>query len=58
VTADGQIYVLEANANPNLEAAEDFAESAGAAGVPYDELLERLMNFGLQYRAQWRASYG
>ena len=58
VTPGGQIYVLEANANPNLEAAEDFAESARAAGVPYDELLERLMNFGLQYRAQWRATYG
>src|SRR5215471_5014842 len=24
VTKDGQVYVLEANANPNLEAAEDF----------------------------------
>jgi D-alanine-D-alanine ligase len=58
VTADGQVYVLEANANPNLEAAEDFAESARAAGVAYDELLERLMTFGLSYRAQWRASYG
>src|ERR1700758_4982548 len=58
VTPNGEVYVLEANANPNLEAAEDFAESAGAAGVPYDELLERLMNLGLSYRAQWRASYG
>ena len=58
VTADGQVYVLEANANPNLEAAEDFAESARAAGVAYDELLERLMTLGLSYRAQWRASYG
>jgi D-alanine-D-alanine ligase len=58
VTAEGQVYVLEANANPNLEAAEDFAESARAAGIPYDELLERLMNFGLSYRVQWRASYG
>jgi D-alanine-D-alanine ligase len=58
VTADGQVYVLEANANPNLEAAEDFAESARAAGVAYDELLERLMTLGLSYQAQWRASYG
>ncbi|HVW68864.1 MAG TPA: hypothetical protein VHB68_07800 [Steroidobacteraceae bacterium] len=58
VTGSGEVYVLEANANPNLEAAEDFAESARAAGVPYDELLERLMNLGLSYRAQWRASYG
>jgi D-alanine-D-alanine ligase len=58
VTPQGQVYVLEANANPNLETAEDFAESARAAGTPYGELLERLMDLGLKYRAQWRASYG
>ena len=58
VTAQGQVYVLEANANPNLETAEDFAESARASGVPYAQLLERLMDLGLKYRAQWRASYG
>ena len=58
VNAQGQVYVLEANANPNLEAAEDFAESARAAGTPYGELLERLMDLGLKYRAQWRATYG
>src|SRR5579862_9283667 len=58
VTAAGEVYVLEANANPNLEAAEDFAESARVAGTPYGELLERLMDFGLKYRAEWRASYG
>lgn len=58
VTPQGQVYVLEANANPNLEMAEDFAESARAAGSAYGELLERLMDLGLKYRAQWRASYG
>src|SRR2546430_15053242 len=58
VTPQGQVYVLEANANPNLEAAEDFAESARAAGTPYGELLEHLMDLGLKYRAQWRGSYG
>jgi len=58
VTAQGQVYVLEANANPNLEAAEDFAESARASGVPYAALIERLVDLGLKYRAQWRASYG
>lgn len=58
VTADGNVYVLEANANPNLEAAEDFAESARAAGVEYDELLERLLTLGLTYQAEWRATYG
>jgi D-alanine-D-alanine ligase len=58
VRADGQVFVLEANANPNLEAAEDFAESARAAGTAYDELLEKIMGLGASYRAEWRAFYG
>jgi D-alanine-D-alanine ligase len=58
VTAAGEVFVLEANANPNVEAAEDFAESARAAGMPYNELLERLMALGLSYRAEWRMFYG
>jgi D-alanine-D-alanine ligase len=58
VKADGTVSVLEANANPNLEAAEDLAESARAAGIPYDELLERIIALGLSYRAEWRNFYG
>ena len=58
VTADGQVYVLEANANPNLEAEEDFAESARAAGIAYDDLLGRLVALGLSYQAEWRVFYG
>jgi D-alanine-D-alanine ligase len=58
VTSAGNIYVLEANANPNLEAEEDFAESARAHGIEYPELLERLMLLGLTYRAEWRSTYG
>ncbi|HKT71565.1 MAG TPA: hypothetical protein VJQ47_01635 [Steroidobacteraceae bacterium] len=58
VRPDGEVFVLEANANPNLEAAEDFAESARAAGVKYDELLERIIGLGSSYRAEWRAFYG
>ena len=57
-TASGEVYALEANANPNLEASEDFAESARAAGIDYPELLERLMSLGMSYRAEWRATYG
>ena len=58
VKADGTVYVLEANANPNLEAAEDLAESARAAGMPYEELLEKIMTLGLSYQAEWRNFYG
>jgi D-alanine-D-alanine ligase len=58
VRPDGSLFVLEANANPNLAAEEDFAESARAAGFSYEELLERILALGLAYRAEWRASYG
>jgi D-alanine-D-alanine ligase len=54
VTADGQIFVLEANANPNLAQTEDFATSALSGGVTYDRALERIMSFGLAYEAAWR----
>src|SRR5881398_2921811 len=58
VTPQGQVYVLEDRKSTRLNSAEDFAESARAAGTPYGELLEHLMDLGLKYRAQWRASYG
>ena len=51
---DGSVYVLEANANPNLAQTEDFATSALAAGVGYDVVLQRIMQFGENYNAAWR----
>ncbi|MGH8261962.1 MAG: D-alanine--D-alanine ligase family protein [Steroidobacterales bacterium] len=54
VRPDGRVYVLEANANPNLTAEEDFAESALSAGLRYDELLQKILSLGLSYRAAWR----
>ena len=57
MSADGQAYVLEANANPNLAYGEDFAESAETGGIPYEGLLQRILNLGLTYRAPWRSMY-
>ncbi|HLK71889.1 MAG TPA: hypothetical protein VKT19_08025 [Steroidobacteraceae bacterium] len=54
VRPDGSVFMLEANANPNLTREEDFAESARAAGVDYPSLLERIMALGCSYRAEWR----
>ena len=51
---DGSVFVLEANANPNLEREEDFAISAQSAGVSYESLLERIMRSGAGYEAAWR----
>lgn len=53
---DGSIAVLEANANPNLEYGEDFAESAELAGFSYEALLQRIINLGLQHQAPWKRS--
>jgi D-alanine-D-alanine ligase len=52
---DGRVYVLEANANPNLAYGEDFAESAEVAGISYEEMLNKIMKLGLNYEAPWKA---
>lgn len=51
---DGRIYVLEANANPDITYGEDFAESAESAGVKYEELIQRIVNLGMRYQAPWQ----
>jgi D-alanine-D-alanine ligase len=50
LAADGQVYLLEANPNPQLGYGEDFAESAEAAGMDYEKLLQRIINLGMNYR--------
>ena len=52
---DGTVYILEANPNPQIGYGEDFAESAETAGVEYEQLLQRIVNLGLRYRAEWKA---
>ncbi|MCB9868715.1 MAG: ATP-grasp domain-containing protein [Planctomycetes bacterium] len=51
---DGRIYVLEANANPDITYGEDFAESAEAAGIGYEDLIQRILGLGLRYHAPWQ----
>ena len=48
--ADGQLFVIEANPNPQLAQGEDFAESARRAGVVYTKLIERIIGLGLQWQ--------
>lgn len=50
--ANGKAYVLEANPNPQLAFGEDFAESAERAGIPYEDLLKRIINLGLRWRPE------
>jgi D-alanine-D-alanine ligase len=46
-TADGQIYVLEANANPAIARDEDCAFSAAEAGMTYEAFIQRILTLGL-----------
>lgn len=52
--ADGKVFVLEANANPNLSYGEDFAESAEVDGLSYEDLLSKIIGLGMRYRAPWK----
>jgi D-alanine-D-alanine ligase len=48
----GKAYVIEANPNPQLGYGEDFAESAERAGVSYQQLIQRILTTGLQWRPE------
>ena len=48
LSADGQLWFLEANANPDLADGEEFASSAAQSGIDYPELLQRIIALGLR----------
>lgn len=50
---DGQLFVLEANPNPDLSHDEDFSQAADAGGIPYNPLIRRILSLGLRYHATW-----
>lgn len=54
LTADGEIYVLEANANPDIGYGEEFSIATEAAKMDYEKLLQNIINLGLNYRPELR----
>jgi D-alanine-D-alanine ligase len=48
----GELYLLEANPNPQLGYGEDFAESAEAAGIKYEPLMQQILTLGMTYRPE------
>jgi D-alanine-D-alanine ligase len=48
LTATNKIYFIEANPNAILAEDEDFALSAGKAGLPYAQLIDRIVRQGLK----------
>lgn len=51
--AEGHLYFLEANPNPDIAEEEEFASAANAAGIDYLALLQKIVNLGIR-----RAEHG
>lgn len=49
VTAEGRAYLVDVNANPNIAADEDFADSANDAGLTYPEMIQNILRLGMEY---------
>jgi D-alanine-D-alanine ligase len=47
LTSAGEIYLLEANPNPEIAEKEEFASAALAAGISYRQLLQRMVSLAL-----------
>jgi D-alanine-D-alanine ligase len=43
LTAEGEIYVIEANPNPGLAASDELAMAAARANIDYDALVSRII---------------
>jgi D-alanine-D-alanine ligase len=46
LTPNGELFVIEANPNPSLAQDEDFVQSAAAAGIDYDSLIQAILETG------------
>ena len=47
LTANNEVYFIEANPNPILAADEDFAQSAAKAGLSYPQLIDKIIRIGM-----------
>jgi D-alanine-D-alanine ligase len=54
ITEDGEIYFIEANPNCDLGFDDELHLAAKGAGLSYLKLLQRILNLGLAYEAEWR----
>jgi D-alanine-D-alanine ligase len=47
ITPEGEIVILEANPNPNLDRKDEFAQSAMKVGLSYPSMLQRILTLAL-----------
>ena len=51
LAADGKLYFLEANPNPEIARSEEFASAAEEAGMSYPQLIQRIVDLGMRRAA-------
>lgn len=49
LSPEGKAFILEANPNPHIGIGEDFADSAKHAGISYEDMLRKILQFGLNW---------
>ena len=49
LTQDDKIYVLEANANPDIAYGGEMSTAAELAGINYEALLRKIISLGMRY---------
>lgn len=47
VTPEGELVILEANPNPNLDRDDEFAQSAMKVGLSYPRMIQRILTLAL-----------
>ncbi|RKY46416.1 MAG: hypothetical protein DRP81_00480 [Candidatus Omnitrophota bacterium] len=48
VTPKGEVYIIEANANPCLGRADELAQSVEKSGISYNKLIQKIINLALR----------
>ena len=48
VTDDGQVYIIEPNANPSLDKEDEFVQSAFKLGLSHEKIMQKIVDLGLK----------
>lgn len=57
LSKNNELFVLEVNPNPDLTESAGFMRSAEAAGLAYDEVLEKLIQFALLRGEKYKSRF-
>ncbi len=54
LSEDGQVYIIEPNANPCIACIDEMAQAAQLAGVSYEDLIQRILEQAITLNGQSR----